>query len=669
FVGLRFQKLGVPPKATITSASIQFSAAQPDAGTADLAIRVVNSASADPFTGATDLTTLDSLGDVPWAPLAWAAANERGGPETTADLAKLVQMVVQLPGYAPDSAIAFVVTGSGRRIARAVEGLAAGGRPATLTVAYAPPKIGQDFLACGDPADAANICGQKVQSNVTSLAQQCKLSNACTCKVKPVPDSDKTSFGKVCNDPCPKVVAPADCDPSAIAKTTAATDAHTPVCVATSPLGSVLFGQRSACDIDPGQSNVHARIFKGTDSSSGDAAPRGRIEFVGAPCPGDSCAVGMTQRMNVGDMTFPSHNLLASDAVVNQLTAVGESTVGAFVFGDGTGSFSPGLTTHAMRGNEVGGDAVAVVRANDGALAISIGVDPTQPGGWRAGGTCTLEGTMFQAGNQDGGGIEMFVDIKGTLVNQPPTADAGPDRTVECNAIGRGVFTLGGSADDPDNNVASIGWFRGSRIGPLVGMLPSVEEVDQAVGTTTSYVLKVIDTFGQYDEDTTSVTVVDTTPPSVTAPATAQAECTGPAGTPVDIGQATATDACDASPDISNNAPQLFPLGTTTVIWSAIDDSNNVGHATQQVKVADTTPPDLTVQLSPTVLWPPDHKLVTITATITVSDTCDPHPTIRLVSITSNEPDNGLGDGDQPDDIQAVFDTDDRVFLLRSERG
>jgi len=305
FVGLRFQKLGVPPKATITSASIQFSAAQPDAGTADLAIRVVNSASADPFTGATDLTTLDSLGDVPWAPLAWAAANERGGPETTADLAKLVQMVVQLPGYAPDSAIAFVVTGSGRRIARAVEGLAAGGRPATLTVAYAPPKIGQDFLACGDPADAANICGQKVQSNVTSLAQQCKLSNACTCKVKPVPDSDKTSFGKVCNDPCPKLVAPADCDPNAIAQTTAATDAHTPVCVATSPLGSVLFGQRSACDIDPGQSNVHARIFKGTDSSSGDAAPRGRIEFVGAPCPGDSCAVGMTQRMNVGDMTSP----------------------------------------------------------------------------------------------------------------------------------------------------------------------------------------------------------------------------------------------------------------------------------------------------------------------------------------------------------------------------
>jgi hypothetical protein len=464
-------------------------------------------------------------------------------------------------------------------------------------------------------------------------------------------------------------VAPANCDPNAIAQTTAATDTHTPVCVATSPLGSVLFGHRSACDIDPSQSNVHARIFKGDDSSSSDSAPRGRIEFVGAPCPGDSCSVGMTHRMNVGDMTFPSHNLLASDAVVNQLTGVGESAVNAFVFDDGTGSFSTGLTNHAMRGNEVGGDTIAVVRANDGPLAISIGVDPTQPGGWRAGGICTMKGTMFQAGNQNDGGIEMFVDIKGTLVNQPPTADAGPDRTVECNAIGFGIFTLEGSAQDPDNNVASFGWFRGSRTGQLVGMLPSVE-LEQAVSTTTSYVLKVIDTFGQYDEDTTSVGVVDTTPPSVTAPANAHAECTGSAGTPVDIGQATATDVCDASPVISSDAPQLFKLGKTTVTWTATDESLNKGTATQTVTIVDTTPPKLTVTLSPTVLWPPNHKLVQITASITVDDVCDPNPTVRLVSIKSTEPDNGLGDGDTPQDIQgADFTGDDRAFYVRAERS
>jgi hypothetical protein len=667
-IGLRFQHLGVPPKATITSAFIQFTATQADNQTTDLDIKVVNAPNADPFTNSTDLTALSFLDPVHWTPNPWVANNERGDAENTVDLGKLVQAIVKLDGYTPNSAIAFVITGSGRRVARAFEGEAAGGRPAALTVAYVPRTITQAFLACGNPADAANVCGQAVQSNVTSLAQQCKLSNACTCSVKPVADSDKTSFSKVCNDPCPKVVAPANCDPNAIAQTTAATDAHTPVCVATSPLGSMLFGQRSACDIDPSRSNVHARIFKDDDSSSSDASPRGRVEFVGSPCPGDSCFVGMTQRMNVGDMTFSTGGLFSSDTVVNQLTGVGESTIDAFVDDTAAGSFSTGLTNHTMRGNEVGGDTVAVVRANDGPLAISIGVDPTQPGGWRPGGICTMKGTLFHAGNQDDGGIEMFVDIKGTLVNQPPTADAGPDRTVECNAIGRGIFRLDGSALDPDNNVASIGWFRGSRTGQLVGMLPTVE-LDQAVSTTTSYVFKVIDTFGQYDEDTATISVVDTTPPTVTAPRDLTAECAGSAGTPVDMGQATATDICDASPDISDDAPQLFKLGTTTVTWSATDDSKNVGRATQKVNIVDTTPPDLTVQLSPTVLWPPNHKLVQITATITVTDKCDPNPTVRLVSIKSNEPDNGLGDGDQPNDIQAIFGVDDRTFLLRSERS
>ena len=674
FVGLRFQKIGVPPGATISSAFIQLSAAQPDASTADLSIGAVDTGDAAPFTTATDLTALQLIGTVPWAPSAWIANNERAAAEM-ADVRSLVQSIVTRTGYRPDSAIAFVITGSGRRIARAFEGQAAGGRAAALTVAYTPGPITQKFVACGDPADAVNVCGQKVQSNVTSLAQQCKLSNACTCTVEPVADSDKTSYAKVCNDPCPKVVAPGNCDPNAIAQTTAATDAHTPVCVATSPLGSVLFGRRSACDIDPAQSNVHARIFKGDDSSSSDSAPRGRIEFLGAPCPGDSCSVGMTHRMNVNDMTFPSHNLLASDAVVNQLTGVGESTVNAFVFADGTGSFSTGLTNHAIRGNEVGGDTVAVSRANDGPLEISIGVDPTQPGSWQPGGICTMKGTMFRAGNQNDGGIEMSVDIKGTLVNQPPTADAGGDRTVECNATARGFFTLNGTADDPDNNIASMGWFRGSRTGPLVGMLPTAE-LDQPVSTPTSnnaasYVFKVIDAFGQYDEDTATVNVVDTTSPTVKAPDGVTAECTGPAGTPVsNRGAATASDICDASPTITSDAPQLFGLGTTTVTWTAMDQSLNKGTAKQTVKIIDTTAPNLTVTLSPSVLWPPDHKFVQITATITVSDTCDPSPTVKLVSIKSNEPDNGLGDGDQPLDIQqSGFGTDDRVFGLRAERS
>ena len=86
--------------------------------------------------------------------------------------------------------------------------------------------------------------------------------------------------------------------------------------------------------------------------------------------------------------------------------------------------------------------------------------------------------------------------------------------------------------------------------------------------------------------------------------------------------------------------------------------------------VGDTTPPGLEVTLEPSMLWPPNHRLVEIVATIVAVDDVDPTPEVVLVSITSSEPDEGTGDGDRPDDVQdADFGTDDRVFSLRSERS
>jgi hypothetical protein len=77
----------------------------------------------------------------------------------------------------------------------------------------------------------------------------------------------------------------------------------------------------------------------------------------------------------------------------------------------------------------------------------------------------------------------------------------------------------------------------------------------------------------------------------------------------------------------------------------------------------DTTPPNLTVSLSPTILWPPNEKLVPVTATITVKDDYDPEPEIKLESITASE---ALADAD----IQnALLGTDDRSFSLAAERA
>jgi len=77
----------------------------------------------------------------------------------------------------------------------------------------------------------------------------------------------------------------------------------------------------------------------------------------------------------------------------------------------------------------------------------------------------------------------------------------------------------------------------------------------------------------------------------------------------------------------------------------------------------DTTPPTLTVSLSPSTIWPPNGKLVPITATITVTDDYDPAPEIQLVSIMENET---LDFSDVKD---AQPGTDDRSFSLAAKRA
>jgi uncharacterized protein len=82
----------------------------------------------------------------------------------------------------------------------------------------------------------------------------------------------------------------------------------------------------------------------------------------------------------------------------------------------------------------------------------------------------------------------------------------------------------------------------------------------------------------------------------------------------------------------------------------------------------DATAPSLNVTVSPNTLWPPNHKYVTVNATVSVSDNADPGITFSFVSVTSNEPDNAPGpdDGNTTNDIVIV---DNDTFRLRAERS
>lgn len=77
----------------------------------------------------------------------------------------------------------------------------------------------------------------------------------------------------------------------------------------------------------------------------------------------------------------------------------------------------------------------------------------------------------------------------------------------------------------------------------------------------------------------------------------------------------------------------------------------------------DSTPPTLSVVLTPSILWPPSGKMIPIGVTIAVQDDQDPAPVVKLVSITCNECINPA-----MDIADADLDTDDRGFSVRAKR-
>ena len=116
-----------------------------------------------------------------------------------------------------------------------------------------------------------------------------------------------------------------------------------------------------------------------------------------------------------------------------------------------------------------------------------------------------------------------------------------------------------------------------------------------AVGTTV-VTCSATDGAGNTGQDTFSITVVDTTPPAVTAPSNITTEATSASGAVVTYSGASATDIVDGAltPTCSPASGGTFGLGETTVTCSATDAHGNTGSATFKITVVDTTPPAVT---------------------------------------------------------------------------
>jgi len=93
-----------------------------------------------------------------------------------------------------------------------------------------------------------------------------------------------------------------------------------------------------------------------------------------------------------------------------------------------------------------------------------------------------------------------------------------------------------------------------------------------------------------------NVTVNDTENPTITAPAgfTVGTDSNSCVATGVSLGTPITGDNCSVS-SVTNNAPAQFPLGPTTVTWTATDNHSHTAQATQVITVVDNTPPNLAV--------------------------------------------------------------------------
>jgi hypothetical protein len=108
---------------------------------------------------------------------------------------------------------------------------------------------------------------------------------------------------------------------------------------------------------------------------------------------------------------------------------------------------------------------------------------------------------------------------------------------------------------------------------------------------------------------------------------------------------------------------------------SAQDCSGNAVDTVAQnssasVDVIDTIPPEIVASDTDAYcLWPPEHNYVCFDAsqfTPEITDNCTANPTWEFESCTSNQPDNGPGDGDTIEDC--LLDADLQGFCARAER-
>jgi hypothetical protein len=353
---------------------------------------------------------------------------------------------------------------------------------------------------------------------------------------------------------------------------------------------------------------------------------------------------------------------------------------GALVTLDGSGSSDPNGETLTYTWTQLAGPTVT--------LSDPQAVQPTftAPAAPRGGATLTFQ-LIVNDGHLDS--TPDSVDITVKNVNNPPVAEAGQTQTVNEGTL----VTLDGSASyDPDGDALTYSWlqtagtpvtlFDSSTVNPTFTAPP----VGQG-GATLTFQLTVSDGLASASDAVNTVVENDNHVPTadagpdqtkdegslvvVTLDGTASSDPDGDlltytwkqtGGTLV-----TLSDPHSAQPTFT--APQAPSHGQETLTFQLVVDDGLATSAPDEVTITvldvDAPPACGLAQASITRLWPPNHKLVSVTI-MGVTDSDKDQVTLTVMRVTQDEPVNGLGSGDTSPD--AVLQPGSTV-LLRAERA
>ena len=126
-VGMRFTNVSVPQGATIVQAYIQFQVDETDSVATLLTVAGEAVDNAATFTSSANNVTnrARTAATAIWEPPAWNTIGAAGLDQRTGDISAVVQEIIDRPGWSAGNALAIIISGTGKRVAEAYDGVAA----------------------------------------------------------------------------------------------------------------------------------------------------------------------------------------------------------------------------------------------------------------------------------------------------------------------------------------------------------------------------------------------------------------------------------------------------------------------------------------------------------------------------------------------------------------